>query len=86
MLPWLNCWATSATRTPLPAVVLLTPVDDTEKSSANCTRDPLKPVVPVFAMLLAVTARSALAAFNPEMATRNDIAGISCFDWGRRRP
>jgi hypothetical protein len=36
-------------------------------------REPLKPVVEVLAMLLAVTLRSACAAFSPERAMRNGM-------------
>src|SRR5690606_19818367 len=43
------------------------------KTSANCAREPLKPIVFAFAMLFAVTLRSAEAAFNPLNATLNGI-------------
>ena len=73
MLPCANCCATVATRTPLPEALLDTPCSDTANRSANSVREPLKPVVCVLAMLLAVTFRSAWAALTPERAMRNDM-------------
>src|ERR1044071_3951055 len=73
MLPCANCCETAATRTPLPVALLDTPCSDTAKRSANSVREPLKPVVEVLAMLLAVTFRSACAALRPERAIRNGM-------------
>src|SRR4030095_12386837 len=78
MLPWVNCWATLETRTPLPIALLLTPCGETEDSSANSARELLKPVVAVLAMLLAVTVRSACAAFKPLKARRKVIGVSDC--------
>src|SRR4029079_3666059 len=78
MLPWVNCCATFETRTPLPIALLLTPCGDTENSSANSAREPLKPLVAVLAMLLAVTVRSACAAFKPLKARRKVIEVSDC--------
>src|SRR5690242_5839979 len=75
-LPAPNCCATSARRTPLPMAVAerLRPAE--LNSSANSAREPLKPVVPVLAMLLAVTSRSLDAAFRPLSAILKAI-GVS---------
>ena len=73
MLPCANCCATAATRTPLPLALLDTPCSDTANRSANSVREPLKPLVDVLAMLLAVTLRSVWAAFRPERAIRNGM-------------
>jgi hypothetical protein len=58
MLPWVNCWDTAATFTPLPVALRLTPYGETANMSENSARDCLKPVVEELAMLLAVTFRS----------------------------
>src|SRR5215216_2386711 len=86
MLPWVNCCATLETRTPLPIALLLTPCGDTENSSANSAREPLKPDVAVLAMLLAVTVRSACAAFKPLKARRKvmEVSDYGC-DYITRR-
>src|SRR5262245_41762246 len=78
MLPCVNCCATLVTRTPLPIALLLTPCGDTENSSANSAREPLKPLVAVLAMLLAVTVRSACAAFKPLKARRKVMEVSDC--------
>lgn len=44
-----------------------------ENTSANCARDDLNPAVLTFATLLAVTLRSAEAAFSPLRAMRNGM-------------
>src|SRR6188768_4022244 len=75
MLPWANCCETAATRTPLPVALLDTPCSDTANRSANSAREPLKPLVDVFAMLLAVTLRSVWAALRPDRAIRK---GMGC--------
>src|SRR4030095_14728048 len=86
MLPWVNCWATLETRTPLPIALLLTPCGETENSSANSAREFLKPVVAVLAMLLAVTVRSACAAFQPLNARRRSFGVSVCFSLHPRAP
>src|SRR5688572_18908864 len=73
MLPCANCWVTAATRTPLPLALLDTPCSETANKSANSVRDPLKPLVEVLAMLLAVTFKSDCAALSPESAMRNGM-------------
>ncbi len=73
MLPWLNCWATSETVTPLPTAAAPTPCWLEENRSANSVREPLKPTVAELARLLEVTERSSLAAFNPVRAILKDM-------------
>ena len=75
-LPAVNCWATLVSRTPLPTWLELRLGPAALNSSANCAREPLKPVVPVLAMLLAVTSRSFEAAFRPLSAMLNAIGAF----------
>src|SRR5438105_15751127 len=73
MLPWVNCWATSETETPLPMAVALTPLWVEANRSPNSARDPLNPAVETLARLFAVTDRSWFAALSPVRAILNDI-------------
>src|SRR5690348_383818 len=75
-LPAVNCCATLVSRTPLPTWLELKLGPAELNSSANSAREPLKPVVPVLAMLLAVTSRSLDAAFRPLSAILKAI-GVS---------
>src|SRR5690606_32546342 len=76
MLPWVNCWAMAAVRTPAPATLPPVPRMEAEYTSANSAREALKPVVATLAMLLPVTARSLLAAARPLSATLNDMGEL----------
>ena len=65
-LPWVNCWATLAVSTPMPA--LEPPADPMAEAtiSANSAREALNPTVLELAMLWPITSRFLLAAFRPE--------------------
>ena len=75
-LPAVNCWATLVSRTPLPVWLELRLGPAALNNSANCAREPLKPVVAVLAMLLAVTSRSFEAALRPLRAMLKGIGII----------
>ena len=67
--PWLNCWVTAVTLTPIPTLALPGhwPVPMALATiSLNSARDFLKPMVLLLAMLWPLTSRLLLAAFRPE--------------------
>ena len=78
MLPCANCCATAATRTPLPLALLDTPCSDTANRSANSAREPLKPLVDVLAMLLAVTFEVGLGGVQAREGNAKWHGVISC--------
>ena len=68
MLPWVNCCAVDASRTPSPTAEVFRFTAPAANTSANSAREPLKPTVSALATLLAVTSKSELAAVNPDNA------------------
>src|SRR5450432_637593 len=68
ILPWVNCCAVVASRTPSPTAEVLRFTAPAANTSANSARDSLKPTVSAFATLFAVTSKSELAAVNPDNA------------------
>ena len=65
MLPWPNSWLTCLSDTPWPTVLDDFCSGEVAKMSPKSARERLKPVVPTFDMLLAVTPSMAVAAFSP---------------------
>ena len=68
MLPWLNCCAVCASRTPSPTTEVLRFTAPAAYTSANSAREDLKPMVSALDTLFAVTSRSDEAAVNPDNA------------------
>src|SRR6195952_1587371 len=81
MLPWLNCCATAATCTPMPACVLFEaePVIAAAYMSANSARDDFSPYVLELATLLPITSRFFDAALKPDRPCWK----LMEFSWGK---
>ena len=74
MLPWVNCWVTAATVTPMPVAVPPEALTELAYSSENSARELFMPTVLALAMLCPITSRFLLAVFRPESPCWNAMA------------